>query len=149
MNVSAALGLAGLLVLLDACTPPPARTADDLATKIYRYLWPPKPQPPTVAAPEQKSEPVAIMPANNAPAAAAVETAVPEPRPKPKPRPKTKTAVDDGPDLPWPCWQVRLYALGKTEAELTALEWRHGVALSAKQRRQAVACFDGYSRPIQ
>lgn len=150
----AAIGLATLLLLLDACTPQQGHDpmVEDIATKLQRWLWPPKPQPPV--APETKSTPPYVAPKNNAPAGISVdsaETAILAPAPKPKARPKAsqKTSVDDGPDLPWPCWQVRLYATGRTEAELTAMEWRNGVMLSAKQRRQALACFDGFSKPIQ
>ncbi|MDQ2083189.1 hypothetical protein RA307_23645 [Xanthobacteraceae bacterium Astr-EGSB] len=56
-------------------------------------------------------------------------------------RPKPKARRDDGPDLPWPCWTIRLYAAGKTTAELEQLGRDRGVALTPKQRRQARACL--------
>jgi hypothetical protein len=62
-------------------------------------------------------------------------------------RPRKPMLIDEGPDLPWPCWLVRSYAAGKTEAELEAMRVANGVApLSPKQRRQAQACLAGMPR---
>ncbi len=46
-----------------------------------------------------------------------------------------------GPNLPWPCWMVRLGAGGKTNAELAAEGKSRGIKLSKKQERQALACL--------
>lgn len=53
----------------------------------------------------------------------------------PKPR------ADEGPDLPYPCWLVRMHAAGKTRAQLEALGRANGISLTAKQRRQASECL--------
>jgi hypothetical protein len=58
---------------------------------------------------------------------------------KPVKQPAPRAA---GPDLPYPCWLVRLHAGGKTQAQLDALARQHGVKLTPKQERQALACLN-------
>lgn len=68
-------------------------------------------------------------------------------QPKPKKEQGTATGrpagqpklVDSGPDLPYSCATIRMYAAGKSRAELEALGRANGI--SEKQKRQAQACF--------
>lgn len=52
-----------------------------------------------------------------------------------------KPKAESGPDLPYPCWLVRMKAAGKTEAELRAMGKANGITLTPKQERQARACL--------
>jgi hypothetical protein len=48
---------------------------------------------------------------------------------------------DSGPDLPWPCWVVKMHAAGKSEAQLRAEGRAAGIKLTRKQEMQAKACL--------
>jgi hypothetical protein len=50
---------------------------------------------------------------------------------------------NSGPDLPWPCWTVKMHAAGKSEAQLRAEGRAAGIKLSRKQEAQARACLKG------
>src|SRR6185295_20308781 len=92
------------------------------------------------ARPRPKAEPEAAMPPR--PEAQSETRPAPKPRP-PAPKPARKTPKsDDGPDLPWPCWLVRLHAAGKTVAQLEAEGRANNIVLTPKQRRQAQACLN-------
>ena len=63
---------------------------------------------------------------------------------KPRKRPSIRVRTEDtGPDLPWPCWMVRMHAQGKSPAQLKAEGEARGIKLSRKQERQAIACIKG------
>lgn len=59
----------------------------------------------------------------------------------PSRRMQPRRAADEGPDLPWPCWMVRMRAGGKSDAEMRKMGRDNNVKLSAKQERQALACL--------
>lgn len=112
-------------------------------------LWPKSCQAP-VSSPLPVPEPPAALPApiQVAPPVAPVKHAKPHPKAKPHPRikskfakPKRKAVDNSGPDLPWPCWMVRLRAGGRSNAELAAEGRSQGIKLTAKQERQALACL--------
>jgi hypothetical protein len=48
---------------------------------------------------------------------------------------------NSGPDLPWPCWTVKMHAAGKSEAQLRAEGRAAGIKLTLKQEKQAKACL--------
>jgi hypothetical protein len=50
---------------------------------------------------------------------------------------------NSGPDLPWPCWVVKMHAAGKSEAQLRAEGRAAGIKLTRKQEAQARACLKG------
>ena len=63
---------------------------------------------------------------------------------RPRKRPSIRVRTEDtGPDLPWPCWMVRMHAQGKSPAQLKAEGEARGIKLSRKQERQAIACIKG------
>jgi hypothetical protein len=144
--------LLALLVFLSMSTVPAAAAdVNELVGQFKRWLWPVPLPPPTI---EPPPSPPAPPPPKTEPPPPRVEMPVDVPRvtprpigkPKPKRRPKP-VAVDEGPDLPWPCWIVRLYATGRSEAELEAIRIANGVPpLSPKQRRQAQECLAGVPR---
>lgn len=125
-------------------------------------LWPrsaacqPAPPAPVPASPVPPVRSPVVAPKAPSPAPT-VDTGRPMPKgpvvakakPKPKPKaakskrvkPTAKRVADDGPDLPWPCWQVKLGALGKSEAQLKAEGTARGIKLTPKQERQAKACL--------
>lgn len=107
---------------------------------------------PPVRAPEQRSvapsAPVPhIEPPVTLPPITVTRPKQHQPKPRPR-RPKVAAVLDDsGPDLPWPCWMIRFYSSGKTDAELEAMRVANGVPpLSPKQLRQAKACLAGVPR---
>jgi outer membrane biosynthesis protein TonB len=128
----------------------PAADVEELVGQFKRWLWPPPaplpppPPPPAPPLPPPKTEP----PPPRVEIPVEVPRVAPRPAAKPKPRRRPRpAAVDEGPDLPWPCWLVRLHAFGKSEAELEAMRIANGVApLTPKQRRQAQACLAGLPR---
>lgn len=146
---------ATLVLLAVACT------AEDRA-RIARVLWPPKPpaaEPERTRAsgplplpridgvkvpPKARPSPAALpTPAARAPAAASARRSALRPTGGSAPK-RAKPRTDAGPDLPWPCWLVRMHANGKTEAELRRIGRERGVKLTRKQERQAVACLRGH-----
>jgi hypothetical protein len=147
--------LLALLLMLSAPASAPAAAADvnELVGQFKRWLWPvpPAPQPPPPVPPKTEPPPQTPLPAppkTEPPPQVDPPKAGPRPvaKPKQKRRPKP-VAVDEGPDLPWPCWLVRLYATGRSEAELEAIRIANGVPpLSPKQRRQAQECLAGLPR---
>jgi hypothetical protein len=136
--------LVALLIFLSVpAAPVAAADVNELVGQLKRWLWPmPPPLPPPLPPPKTEPPPPRVeMPVE-------LPRVVPRPaaKPKPKRRPK-QVAVDEGPDLPWPCWVVRLYATGRSEAELEAIRIANGVPpLSPKQRRQAQECLAGVPR---
>jgi hypothetical protein len=133
--------LLALIVLLSVPTAPAtAANVNGLVGQFKRWLWPPPPPPPP-APPKTEPPPRVEIPAE-------VPRVAPRPAAKPKPRRRPRpVAVDEGPDLPWPCWLVRLHAFGSSEAELEAMRIANGVPpLTPKQRRQAQACLAGLPR---
>ena len=56
-------------------------------------------------------------------------------------KPKRKRVDNSGPDLPWPCWMVRLNAKGKTCGDMAAEGKRRGISLTPKQLHQAAVCI--------
>ena len=135
-----------------------AAPADDAVTRFKQWLWPSKPVPLPVPAPLPKVEPPPVVvpppviepPPKPEPPKVELPEVKPQPppaRPKAKPKPRRpKVAKDEGPDLPWPCWLVRLHAAGKTDAELEAMRRVNNVTLTPKQIRQAQACLRGLPR---
>lgn len=117
-------------------------------TKLKQWLWP---QRVVVPVPAPKAPPIEVAPKVEVPPAIAppidprVFVAPPAP-PKIKPKPKAKPKIDDGPNLPYPCWLVRLHAAGKTDAQLEAIRVANGVTLTPKQTRQAQECLRGLPR---
>jgi hypothetical protein len=87
--------------------------------------------------------------ATKPPPARTTPTAAPKAKPirsnfiKPLRAGKRKAAAIDasGPDLPWPCWTVRLRASGMTCDQLKAEGASRGTQLSRKQQRQALVCL--------
>lgn len=117
---------------------------------INCVLWP-KTCPAGVVAPVEPA-PVQPQPLPLPAAAppAPVIIVAPRARPAAKPalrikskfaKPKRKAVDNSGPDLPWPCWQVRLGAGGRSNAELAAEGRSRGIKLTPKQERQALACL--------
>jgi hypothetical protein len=53
---------------------------------------------------------------------------------------------DDGPDLPYACWRVRLARSLFTEDQLESLAKENRIVLSEKQRRQAAECLKDVKR---
>jgi hypothetical protein len=91
-------------------------------------------------------QPPPERPAIAQPAPPVASPKVVKPRLKPKPSPAVRRApkaprVEGGPDLPYPCWLVRMHATGKSPAQMDAMAQKHGVKLSPKQERQARACL--------
>jgi hypothetical protein len=121
----------------------PMADVNELVGQFKRWLWPPPapPPPPPPAPPKTEPPPRLEIPVE-------VPRVAPRPVGKPKPRRRPRpAAIDEGPDLPWPCWLVRLHAFGRSEAELEAMRIANGVApLTPKQRRQAQACLAGLPR---
>jgi hypothetical protein len=124
-----------------------ARGPGDIILEIHRWLWPHQDVPLPRPRPAQE---VALPPAVPPPSAQAQPETKPAPSPQPQPataskpaRRMTKRPDDGGPDLPWPCWMVRLHAAGKTPAQLEAEGRKNGITLTPKQRRQAQACLNG------
>ncbi len=102
------------------------------------------PVPPPLPAPVVIAPPPVAVPAAPPVAAPAVVRPHKVKRQKAKPKwtpPPKRKRSDAGPDLPWPCWQVRLGALGKSCADLRAEGQRRGISLTPKQLRQAAACI--------
>ena len=115
---------------------------------------PPAPAEPVQApAPAPLPAPVVVAPppeASPQPPPRAAPAVVHRAKPKAKPRvktkaiptkPKRKRVSDAGPDLPWPCWMVRLNAGRKTCGELAAEGQRRGITLTPKQHYQAAVCI--------
>lgn len=123
---------AALIVVVLTATPADALTLDYVYCRLY-------PSKCLVGQPaEPVRAPVAVVPA---PVPPVKHNAV-----KAKVNRKTiikhqRKVTDTGPDLPWPCWQVRISGMGKTTAELKTEGARRGIKLSAKQERQALACL--------
>jgi outer membrane biosynthesis protein TonB len=145
--------LALLIVLSVPTAPVAAADVNELVGQLKRWLWPmpPAPQPPPPVPPKTEPPPQTPLPAPpKTEPLPRVEMPVELPRPVAKPKPKRRpkpVTVDEGPDLPWPCWIVRLYATGRSEAELDAIRIANGVPpLSPKQRRQAQECLAGVPR---
>jgi hypothetical protein len=139
-----ALALA-LLLLLPGCEQIHGLT-EAARCKLYPSKCLPAPLPPEPPAVEQPAPTVAVpVEPSHAPPRAAERTAAPrkatKSRPEPKAKPKPAPRVETGPDLPYPCWLVRLHAGGKSQAQLDALARQHGVKLTPKQERQARACL--------
>jgi hypothetical protein len=126
----------------------PVADVNELVGQFKRWLWPvPPPLPPPPPAPP-KTEPPPPPPRVETPPKVDLPRVAPRPvaKPKPKRRPKP-VAVEEGPDLPWPCWLVRLHAFGKSDAELEGMRIANGVPpLTPKQRRQAQECLAGMPR---
>lgn len=119
---------------------------------------PPAPLPPVKAAPAPKatapapvpkadpirrmpSGPIAVKAAKPAAKVTKRQSKVTKPQQKVTRTRPAKQVADEGPDLPWPCWMVRLNAAGKTPAELRAEGKRRGIAASRKQCLQAQVCL--------
>jgi len=54
---------------------------------------------------------------------------------------RKRPAVNEGPDLPYPCVLVRWYASTYTVEQLEIMGKANGVVLSKKQRRQVRECI--------
>jgi hypothetical protein len=133
-----ALLLALLIFLSVPAAPVAAADVNELVGQFKRWLWPAPPPLPPSSAPPKTEPPPQVDPPKAGPR--------PVVKPKQKRRPKP-VAVDEGPDLPWPCWIVRLYAIGRSEAELGAIRIANGVPLlTPKQRLQAQECLAGLPR---
>ncbi|MCC6775616.1 MAG: hypothetical protein IT537_03110 [Hyphomicrobiales bacterium] len=133
-----------LLVALVAASPARAEVNAELL-RLQRWLWPTSPGIEAAPGPAPSETPRAsaetdtrqVLPISEADSPAARHSPKRSGRPRARPQPR----ADDGPDLPYPCWQVRLFSAGKTRAQLEAAGKEHGVTLSAKQRKQAAACL--------
>lgn len=105
--------------------------------------------PPAAVAPPPLPPPLPVRPVVERPPLPTIAAPAPimverpaKQRPKPKPKPKAPQRVDDaGPDLPWPCWMVRMHAAGKTRKQLEDEGRERGIKLTPKQTRQAIACL--------
>lgn len=145
-------------LVLIACMAGPASAQSRFFEQAYCQLWPRECRP-VAPGPPVKPEPPPAPKAAPAPAAAPAQPRV-EPAPKQvapakvrkkarKPAPKVrkpvlrprKQMVEPGPDLPWPCWMVRLQSAGKTRMQLKEEGRSRGIVLSPKQIRQAEACL--------
>jgi len=114
--------------------PSPPANRDELVPQLPPAAIAPLPVVPEVVTPtpEVKAEPI-VKPTDKA-------------KPKVKQQGKAKLqskaparAADDGPDLPYSCLEVRTAAVIYSQEYLEAEGLRRG--LTAKQKRQAQACF--------
>jgi hypothetical protein len=137
-----------LVFALALVLPSPAVAQVGALDVVYCRLWPSKCAQPPVPIPEPA--PAIIRPpperpvvTQRAPPSAVKAKPVRKVQKwKPAPAAKRRAAADNsGPDLPWPCWMVRMRAGGKTNAELAAEGKSRGIKLSRKQERQALACL--------
>ncbi len=107
--------------------PPAAPVQPPPAAPVY------VPAPPPVAAPAPAAAPARVVPP--ARAKKRVKTkAVP-------PKPRRRGIPTAGPDLPWPCWMVRLNAGSKSCGDLAAEGRRRKITLTPKQHYQAAVCI--------
>lgn len=135
------LRLFPVLLLLAGCSEPERQRITDTGQAFYCRLYPSKcfvPLPPERPAVAQPAPPVAVPVEPAPPRLPAAKATVVAPKATKR---KPKRAAETGPDLPYPCWLVRLQADGKSEAELRAMGRTNGITLTPKQERQARACL--------
>lgn len=152
-----------LVLALAGCSAPERERVADVGQAFYCRLYPSKcqkpetpaieqPAPPVEIAPEPAPEPKPVLKTPVAPPVKVerkAEPARPRAKFKPverKPRPAAKRNSEVGPNLPYPCWLVRMHASGKSEADLRAMGRANGITLSAKQERQARKCLKGTTK---
>jgi hypothetical protein len=115
------------------------RTCDQPSVALPPAVTPPAftPEPESVPVPPPAPARRAPPPARRKPVPnKSVAKAPPHP-----PAAKAPVCSSAGPDLPWPCWMVRMQSGGKSNAQLAAEGRARGIKLSCKQERQALACL--------